>query len=109
MKREEQRERSWRWFRWLALLSSSVIVILAASLLIRLLELTPEGGPALWFAPFVWFTLLAASSLLGLTLSRWRGDVKARLLTRLIREHDTTNAQQSRCTEPGDDASVSNR
>jgi hypothetical protein len=94
LRKEEQRERSWRWFRWLALLGSALGVAVTAFCMRRLLDLMNDGGPALaWYAPFAWFTLIALSGLLGWTLSRWRGDLKTRLLTRLIREHDTTDAQ----------------
>jgi hypothetical protein len=94
IKKAEQRERSWQWIRWGALVGSAVVVAIAGWSLVRLLDQMTDGGPALaWFTPFAWFTLIGASGLLGWTLSHWQGDVKTRLLTRLVGEHNTTSAQ----------------
>ena len=92
LRKEEQRELSWRWLRWLALIGSASGVAVSALCIHRLLDLMVDGGPALaWYAPFAWFVLIAFGGLLGWTLSRWRGDLKTRLLTRLVREHDPNN------------------
>ena len=95
LRREERRERSWRSFRWLALLGSALGLAVTLRNMRRLLDLmTDNGGSAwAWFAPFAWFTLIVMSGLLGWTLSRWRGDVKTALLVRLIREHEKAAAQ----------------
>jgi hypothetical protein len=95
LRKEERRERSWRSFRWLALFGSALGLAVTLWNMRRLLDLmTDNGGSAwAWFAPFAWFTLIVMGGLLGWTLSRWRGDVKAQLLTRLIREHEKAVAQ----------------
>ena len=86
----ERQERSWRWVRWVNLVPCIILIALGAWNLHRLLDLTSdESGAAIaWFAPFVWLALLAPSAWLGYVLGRWRGDMRTRLLLRLIAEHE---------------------
>jgi len=89
----QRQQRSWAWVRWLNLVFSTILIVLAAWNLHRLLGLADDraggGSGALgWFAPFAWFTLLAPSAWLGYTLGHWRGDIKTGLLLRLITEHE---------------------
>jgi hypothetical protein len=92
----QQQRRSWRWVRWVNLISSSILIVLAAWNLHRLLDLTRDGGGDTaaigWFAPFAWLTLLAPSCWLGYTLGHWRGDIRTELLLRLIAEHEKDDA-----------------
>ena len=88
----ERQERSWHWVRWVNVVPCVILIPLGAWNLHRLLDLTSdESGPAgaiAWFAPFVWLALLAPSAWLGYILGRWRGDMRTRLLLRLITEHE---------------------
>jgi hypothetical protein len=87
----QRQQRSWTWARWLIVVACGILIGLAACNLRRFLDFGDDlgGSTALaWLMPFAWLTLLAPSWLLGHALSQWRGDVKTRLLLRLIAEHE---------------------
>ena len=53
---------------------------------------SPEDAAAIgWASPILWGCFMAGCGLLGFTLGNWRGNLKTRLLLKLIEEH--TNAK----------------
>src|SRR5271168_4906611 len=92
----EKRERMWPVTRWvvifLGLLSIGCGVFVFH-------EMAASGNPSsvsLLFVPFFFIGL--GSVFIGIAINSWRGDIKLRLLLRLIREHedkDSSNEESS--------------
>lgn len=82
----EKRERQWPRTRWVVILLG---VLTTACGIFLFHELLISDFPERWsllFAPC--FFLGMGGVWFGLALSKWRGDIKLRLLLRLIREHE---------------------
>lgn len=91
LSRWEKRERQWLSFtRWLWLFYAFFSAALGWFMIYELRSLNLPNLGLLWILPFFFF---AKSGLfLGITFSKWRGDIKLRLLLRLIREHANKDA-----------------
>jgi membrane glycosyltransferase len=100
VKKWQRHQHSWRWVRWFLAVFCVICIVVTAWNLQALLNLTggSSGDSAAigWFAPFVWFTLIASSGLLGYTIGHWRGDIKTALLLRLIDEHENSGVSEGR-------------
>ena len=87
LRRWEKRERQWlpvtRWVcLGLVIVSAGCGCFMVHEL--RSLDLPNAGW--LWLIPLYFF--FKAGLFFGITFSKWRGDIKLRLLLRLIREHE---------------------
>jgi hypothetical protein len=86
----EKRERRWPITRWICVL----IVLVSAGggifIFYKLQASEFRPDPSDFLFPFFFF--LNAGWWFGLVLSKWQGDIKLRLLLRLIREHEDKNA-----------------
>jgi hypothetical protein len=91
LSRWEKHERQWVPFtRWVCVFNGIVCMAGGIYMFHKLAELGASVGGAFLFFPFlfigmggVWF---------GLAFNKWRGDIKLRLLLRLIREHENKDA-----------------
>ncbi len=45
-----------------------------------------------WLSPIAWILLFMSSGWLGLTIAHWRGDIKTRLLLKLVEEHEKSQS-----------------
>ena len=86
----EKRERQWPVTRWVCVLIGIVSIGAGIFIFHELSASDFSDRWALLFLPF--FFLLMAGAWFGIALSKWRGDIKLRLLLRLIREHEDTDA-----------------
>ena len=85
LSRWEKRERQWSFTRWVCVFNGIICTAGGIYIFHKLAELGSSIAVGLLFVPFlfigmggVWF---------GMAFSKWRGDIKFRLLLRLIREH----------------------
>jgi hypothetical protein len=90
LSRWEKRERQWTTTRWVVLASGILSVVLALFMADKLRDLDLPNVEWLWFVPF--YFLLMAGIKFGIVFSKWSGDIKLRLLLRLIREHEKPDA-----------------
>jgi hypothetical protein len=90
LSRWEKRERLWLPVtRWVCVASGILCVVAGAYLLHLVRKLSADGisdpGP-FGLVPFFFFGM--AGLWFGGAFSKWRGDIKLRLLLRLIRDHE---------------------
>jgi len=94
LNRWEKRERRWLPVtRWVCV-ANGVLSMAAGAYLIHVLDRLQTDGIS-DFGPFavVPFVLFGMAGLwFGLAFAKWRGDIKLRLLLRLIREHEDKDA-----------------
>ena len=94
MKRWERQERRWPTMRWLCLTGGVVLTLVSAALLLWFVEFSMNSDVAsmplvvAWVSPMCWFCFLASCGALGFTISMWHGNLKTRLLLRLIAEQE---------------------
>src|SRR5580698_5019379 len=85
----EKRERLWLPFtRWLCILNGIVCLAAGAYIWHLMAKLLVNGGSdlaGLLFIPLFFFGM--GGMWFGISISKWRGDIKLRLFLRLIREH----------------------
>jgi hypothetical protein len=82
----EKRERMWPLTRWVCIFAGIFTTAGGIFLFHQLLVSDFPDRLSLLFVPF--FFLGMGGVWFGLALSKWRGDIKLRLLLRLIREHE---------------------
>jgi hypothetical protein len=82
----EKRERRWPVTRWVCILIGIVTTGCGIFVFHEILASGMPDAISLVFVPFFFFGM--AGLWFGLALSKWRGDIKLRLLLRLIREHE---------------------
>ncbi len=96
VRRREKYQRWWPRTRWFCLTASTVLLVVWAILLHRLISLpvdsTSDAAAIAWLSPIGWLCLFMSSGWLGLTLRHWRGDLKTRLLMRLISDNEKPDA-----------------
>ncbi len=96
VRRWEKYQRWWPWTRWFCLIASVGLTVSWAVLVSRLISLpldsASDAAAMAWIAPVCWIFLFTSSGWLGFTLGRWHGDLKTRLLLRLISDHDRPEA-----------------
>jgi hypothetical protein len=85
-------QRWWPRTRWLCLLGS-LAGIAAFAIILRWLAFLPadssqDAAAVGWLSPIAWILLFMSSGWLGLTIAHWSGDVKTRLLLKLVEEHE---------------------
>jgi len=86
LSRWEKRERLWLPVtRWVCVFNGVVTLVLGIFLFKKLADLGNTDAIA-WFGWFAWLLVLKSGMWFGVALSKWRGDIKLRLLLRLIRE-----------------------
>lgn len=86
VERWENRERQWvPVTRWVCLAAGLVSTVFGILFLVW--AWTPYAE---WLMLFSLFFFAKACLWFGITFSKWRGDMKLRLLLRLIREHEDT-------------------
>jgi hypothetical protein len=88
--RWEKRERQWLPItRWVCV-ANGVLCVVAGAYLIHLIRKLLAGGISdvglFALVPFLFFGM--AGMWFSFAFSKWRGDIKLRLLLRLIREHE---------------------
>ena len=87
LNRWEKHERQWLPLtRWICLASGFLSVGCGYFLAHKLISLHLPDYALLWLLPLYFF--LKAGVIFVDTFSKWRGDIKLRLLLRLIREHE---------------------
>ena len=92
LSRWEKRERLWLPVtRWVCVFNGVVCLALGIFLFKKLADLGDTDAVA-WFGWFAWLLILMSGMWFGFAFSKWRGDVKMRLLLRLIREHENKDA-----------------
>jgi hypothetical protein len=91
LSRCEKRERQWLLITRWVWVGNGVFCLGAGAYLTYLLfgEDSPSS-PLLLFIPLFFYCF--AGLWFGVTFSKWRGDIKLRLLLRLIREHEDKSA-----------------
>ena len=96
VRRLQKNERAWRWVRWFTLFGSVGLIVQCALLVLDLVNRSAESDGSqsviAIISPVCWILLCLFSALLGYTLACWRGDPKARLLLRLLEEHENHEA-----------------
>jgi len=97
VRRLQKNERAWRWVRWFTLVASVGLIVQCLVLVMDLMKQSAESNGRLnvmlaIISPVCWILLCLFSALLGYTLACWRGDPKARLLLRLLEEHENHEA-----------------
>jgi hypothetical protein len=91
-------QRWWPYTRWFCLGSSVGLGILYVSLLYRLVSLADDRSVdsatlIAMLAPICWIMLFFSVWPLGFALGHWSGDIRTRLLFRLIDEHEGKGAE----------------
>jgi hypothetical protein len=81
----EKRERRWRFTRWIVILNG-VVFSGGGIFIFHKLQTIISPSPSDFLFPF--FFIFVGGGWFGLALSKWEGDIKLRLLLRLIREHE---------------------
>jgi len=91
LKRWEKRERQWLPItRWVCVGNGVLCLGTGAYIAYLLLGADPTLSPLLVLIPLFFFCF--AGLWFGGAFSKWRGDIKLRLLLRLIREHEDKDA-----------------
>lgn len=103
--KQEKRQSVWQWMRWIHLAVSFIIVVATGFCLRGLFSLASDHDKAAevmsWLYLFCWFIIVGYSSWFGYTLANWHGDVRTRLLTKLVQEHDKeSNGGKTDPTDP---------
>jgi peptidoglycan biosynthesis protein MviN/MurJ (putative lipid II flippase) len=94
MKRWEHQERRWPRLRWLCLAAGVALTLASAALLIWFAEFSMNSDVVSmslvvsWVSPICWLCFLGSCGVLGFTLANWHGNLKTRLLLRLIAEQE---------------------
>ena len=71
----------------------TVVWVLILHRLISLpLESSGDAAGIAWLAPICWICLFMSAGWIGLTFAYWRGDMKTRLLLRLLEQHEHDDA-----------------
>ena len=87
VKRWEKRERLWLPVtRWICIFNGILSLALGIFIFQKLRTLSIPNAGCLFLIPILF--LINSGVLFGVTLSKWQGDIKLRLLLRLIREHE---------------------
>ena len=94
LSRWEKRERQWLTItRWICVANGIICVLAGAYLIHYVRRFLAEGISGLGLFSLVPFFFFGMAGLwFGFAISKWRGDIKLRLLLRLIREHENTDA-----------------
>jgi hypothetical protein len=93
LSRWEKRERQWPIYRWVVV-ANGVLCVAAGVYLIHIFHrMQADGVSSFGAAMIIPFALFGLAGLwFVLAFARWRGDIKLRLLLRLIREHQNPDA-----------------
>jgi pilus assembly protein TadC len=92
LRRWEKNERLWLPVtRWVCL-GMGVLSLVMAILIFRMLETPANVAIASFIVPIALCFFLNAFWCFSLAMVKWRGDIKLRLLLRLIREHENKDA-----------------
>lgn len=95
VKNWEWQERDWQWQRWIFLIMCSLLVVVF-TLVFRWFVPAPSEDHAVKLIavwnPFVCMVLMASIYRLVETVRHWRGDMKTKLLLRLMAEHERGDA-----------------
>ena len=96
VKKWQKYQRWWPKTRWFCLVASVGLTIMWALILHRLIFLRVESSDDAaamgWLSPICWICLFISSGWLGLTFAYWHGDMKTKLLLRLVEEHEHEDA-----------------
>jgi len=92
LQRWEKRQRLWPFTRWVCVAIAVLSFGLSGFLFYQLLgplrsEADRDAAALAWVTPVVWLFFINGCAWFALLSSRWRGDIKLRLLLRLIAEH----------------------
>ena len=93
VRRLQKNGRAWRWVRWFTLVGSIGSIVQCAVVIMELLKQSTESSGRsdviAVLSPLCWMLLCLSSVMLGYTLVFWGGDPKARLLLRLLEDHES--------------------
>jgi hypothetical protein len=96
VKKWQSYQRWWPTTRWFCLVASSGLTVMWALILHWLISLRIESsGDAAglaWLSPICWICFFMSAGWIGFTFAYWRGDMKTRLLLRLLEEHEHDDA-----------------
>jgi Na+-driven multidrug efflux pump len=96
VKKWRKYQRWWPRMRWLCLFASVGFTITWALILHRLAFLgadsSQDAAAVAWLSPVCWLCLFMSSGWIGFTFAYWRGDMKTRLLLRLVEEREHEDA-----------------
>jgi hypothetical protein len=106
LRRWQKREQRWPLTRWVCLCIAVLSLGLSGFLFYQFLgPLQPEASrdavALAWMTPIVWLFFIHGCLWLALVFTKWRGDLKLRLLLRLIAEHQNNDADPSAASNGG--------